>query len=118
MKTDLLIGVVGPCAAGKSTLIERLKKRGYRTRHIAQEHSFVPNMWKRMTNPDILIYLAVSFEEMHNRQKSNWTIRDYDEQLQRLSHSREHADLRIETDKLTPQEALETALKFLDSVAD
>jgi len=30
--------------------------------HIAQEHSYVPYMWKRITNPDLLIYLNASFE--------------------------------------------------------
>ena len=52
----LLIGIVGPCAAGKSTLVADLAKHGYRTRHIAQEHSHVKDMWQRLTNPDLLIF--------------------------------------------------------------
>jgi dephospho-CoA kinase len=38
----LRIGVVGPCAAGKTTLVAALKNRGYEVHHIAQEHSYVP----------------------------------------------------------------------------
>ncbi len=56
-----LIGVVGPCAAGKTTLVSGLRQAGYEVRHIAQEHSYVADMWKRLTNPDILIYLHVSY---------------------------------------------------------
>ena len=51
------IGVVGPCAAGKTTLIAGLRNHGYTAKHIAQEHSYVPAMWQLLTNPDILIYL-------------------------------------------------------------
>jgi len=57
---DLLLAVVGPCAAGKSTLIEGLRQHGYQARHVAQEHSYVPEMWKLLTSPDYLIYLDVS----------------------------------------------------------
>ena len=52
-----LIGVVGVCASGKSTLIKGLKERGFNARHIAQEHSYVKDMWKRITNPDLLVFL-------------------------------------------------------------
>ena len=38
LKSDPLIGVVGVCASGKSTLIKALTAQGYRCRHIAQEH--------------------------------------------------------------------------------
>ena len=56
-----LIGVVGPCGSGKSTLIAGLEKHGYACRHIAQEHSYVPAMWQIITKPDVLIYLHASF---------------------------------------------------------
>jgi adenylate kinase family enzyme len=53
----VLVGVVGPCGSGKSTLIAALEAQGYPCRHIAQEHSYVKDMWKRITNPDVLIFL-------------------------------------------------------------
>ncbi|MBN1486515.1 MAG: hypothetical protein JW981_02660, partial [Anaerolineae bacterium] len=55
-----LIGIVGPCSAGKSSLARELRHRGYRVKEIRQEHSAVPSMWQRITNPDILLYLDVS----------------------------------------------------------
>lgn len=112
---DRLIGIVGPCAAGKTTLITGLNQHGYsRVRHIAQEHSYVPDMWKRLTNPDILIYLDVSYPLTIQRRKMDWTKTEYQEQLQRLRHARLYADLYIPTDHLTPQEVLDRVLSFLN----
>ena len=110
-----LIGVVGPCGSGKSTLIAGLERAGFRCRHIAQEHSYVPTMWKRITNPDLLIYLNASFEVSTKRRKLNWNEAEYQEQLRRLEHARQHADLIIETDGLSPEEVLERVLSFIKS---
>jgi cytidylate kinase len=112
---DFIIGVVGPCGSGKSTLTSGLMTAGFSGRHIAQEHSYVPYMWKRMTNPDRLVYLDASFEVCSRRRKLNWIYEDYLEQLRRLSHAREHADLIIETDPLSPQEVLDFLLDYLRS---
>ena len=54
-----LIGVVGPCSAGKSVLARRLRARGFHVKEIRQEHSCVPDMWQRITNPALLVYLDV-----------------------------------------------------------
>jgi deoxyadenosine/deoxycytidine kinase len=95
---SILIGVVGPCAAGKSTLIAGLEGYGYQARHIAQEHSFVQDMWKRLTNPDVLVFLQAS----------------YPVTCQRLSHARLNADLFVETDKLSIEDVLQQVLDFLE----
>lgn len=108
-----LIGVVGPCGAGKSTLVAGLEKNGYTCRHIAQEHSYVPDMWQLITRPGILIYLNASFAVSTARAKLNWLEKDHAEQLRRLSHARAHANLLIETDDLTPEGVLQRALDFL-----
>ncbi len=108
-----LIGVVGPCGSGKSTLIAGLEKHGYRCRHIAQEHSYVKYMWQHITNPDILIFLQCSFENSTSRRKLNWIPADHEEQLRRLSHAREHADLIIDTDSLNADDVLARALNYL-----
>ncbi|MCP4142201.1 MAG: hypothetical protein GY755_18305 [Chloroflexi bacterium] len=107
-----LLGVVGPCSSGKSTLVAGLKKRGYRVRHIAQEHSYVKNMWKRLSNPDILIFLHVSYPVAQQRRKLNWTAGEYEKQSYRLRDARQYTDLYIDTDKLSPEEILETVLSF------
>ncbi|HEX9333786.1 MAG TPA: hypothetical protein VF896_17980 [Anaerolineales bacterium] len=111
-----VIGIVGPCGAGKSTLIAGLEKRGYICRHIAQEHSYVQAMWQKIANPDILIYLEASFPISTARRKLNWQKKDHDEQLRRLIHAREHANLLINTDNLTPEQVLQKALDYLANV--
>jgi guanylate kinase len=108
-----LIGIVGPCGAGKSTLTDALDSLGYSTRHIAQEHSYVKDMWKRITNPDLLIFLQVSYTLSQQRRPMNWTEADYEEQQRRLSHAREHADLYLDTDNLGVREVLEQVLAFI-----
>lgn len=111
-----LIGVVGVCASGKSTLIKGLTTHGYRCRHIAQEHSYVQDMWQRLSHPDILIMLHVSFEETKRRKPLNWTMDEYQTQLTRLQHANEHAHIHIETDNLTPVELLDKALMKLEQL--
>ena len=110
---NLLIGVVGPCGSGKSTLITGLNQHGYTCRHIAQEHSYVPAMWQIITKPNILIYLHASFQISTARRKLNWVESDHTEQLRRLSHAREHAHIIINTDDLTPIQILQQTLDFL-----
>jgi cytidylate kinase len=111
--TKPLIGIVGPCGAGKSTLLAGLEKHGYVCRHIAQEHSYVQAMWQIITKPELLIYLHASFPVSTARRKLDWQEKDHTEQLRRLAHAREHADLLIETDDLTPEQVLQKALDFL-----
>ncbi len=111
---EFLIGVVGVCASGKSTLIKGLTALGYNCRHIAQEHSYVQDMWARITGPDILIYLNVSYAKTMERKSLNWTIVEYDIQLSRLQHAREHAQIHIDTDPLSPEELIILAIKEID----
>jgi len=106
-----LIGVVGPCAAGKSTLIEGLTRLGYCTRHIAQEHSFVKDMWQRLTNPDMLVFLDASYASTIQRRRLDWSEADWQEQQQRLRHARENADIYVETDKLSAEEVLKRVVE-------
>lgn len=107
------IGIVGPCSAGKSTLAEALKKRGYVVRHIAQEHSKVPDMWKRLGNPDFLIYLDVSYQVSMHRRPLNMSAAEFAEQETRLRNAFSEADLYIHTDGLSPQEVLERVENYL-----
>jgi cytidylate kinase len=112
-KPSPLIGVVGPCASGKSTLIAGLTRLGFRTRHIAQEHSYVKYMWKRLTNPDVLIFLDAAWPTTCQRRKLDWTESDWQEQQRRLSHARANADLYLDTNKLSIEEVLDQVIAFL-----
>ncbi len=107
------IGVVGPCGAGKSTLVRALRERGIAAREIAQEHSGVPAMWQHITKPDLLVYLDVSRETAERRLARELPPAWWEEMTARLAHARAHADLWVETDRLTPDEVTERILEFL-----
>lgn len=112
-----LIAIVGPCAAGKTTLAKGLRARGFNARPILQEHSFVPAMWQRITRPDILIYLAADLETIrwrrHDPDFPPWLLA---QELDRLRHALAHADLIIATDALTPDEVLAQAISGLTAL--
>jgi deoxyadenosine/deoxycytidine kinase len=112
-KLNPLIGIVGPCGAGKTTLAEGLRRNGYRARAIVQEHSFVKDMWQRMTRPDILIFLQASCSVGGVRRRLNWTESEWEEQQRRLVHARVHADFYLDTDTLGIGEVLDLILEFL-----
>ncbi len=105
--------IVGPCAAGKSTLARNLKARGYNAEDCAQEHSGVQYMWQRMARPDLLIYLDVSLQNIRQRLRVNWEQSYLDEMNRRLTHAREHADFFIDTNELTIDQVCAKAVEFL-----
>jgi len=111
----LVVGVVGPCGSGKSTLIQGLQALhlDLDLHHIAQEHSFAPTMWQRLVHPDFLVFLDASFEVSTRRRRLDWTEADFLEQQRRLSHARLHANLYIMTDPLTPPEIVQLVFQHL-----
>lgn len=109
----MLIGIVGPCAAGKTTLANGLNALGYAARDIAQEHSHVQTMWARITHPDLLIYLDASLPAIHARLHVNWEQAYLDEMHRRLTHARRHAHFYLDTDALTREQVLTRVLEFL-----
>jgi hypothetical protein len=110
----LIIGLVGPCKSGKTELKRNLEKHGLTVRHIAQEHSFAQEMWRKIANPDILVYLSASYQTTLTRSSLSWNQSEYDEQIRRLTHAREHADLTIDTDPLTPNQVAKKVMTFLE----
>jgi len=108
------IAVVGPCSSGKSTLTRRLLELGYEARHCTQEHSYVPDMWHRISRPTWLVYLDADFTTIARRRLPfGFGPEHLEEQLRRLAHAREHCDLYLRTDALTPEEVSQKVLEFL-----
>ncbi|MBI4494127.1 MAG: hypothetical protein HY690_15170 [Chloroflexi bacterium] len=107
------IAIVGPCASGTSTLAARLRARGYDARALAQEHSYVPDMW-RMAQPDALIYLDAGLETVRKRRPVTYGEEVLVEQRRRLEHARRHCTLYVSTDDLTPEEVEARALRVLE----
>ena len=94
-----------------------LEKHNYRAHHIAQEHSYSPTMWQRIVNPDILVFLDVSYQKTLERSDMTWSEKEYQEQQKRLAHAREHADLYILTDNFSEKEVVEKILDYLKDQA-
>jgi hypothetical protein len=108
-----LIGIIGPCKAGKSTLAANLQKNGYNARQIAQEHSFAPDMWRIISNPEILIFLEVNYQSTLTRGLS-WLESEYDEQRLRLAKAKEDATFVVQTDQDSPEKVLSKVMEFID----
>jgi hypothetical protein len=108
------IVVVGPCAAGKTTLVGNLRPKGYNIRSCSQEHSCVPELWLKFCRARVLIYLDAGLSTIARRQKrSDWTELRLQVQHRRLTNARSHCDLYLPTDDLTRSQVAETVEAFL-----
>lgn len=117
-RSSLRVAVVGACASGKSTLVAALREAGYDARHVVQEHSYVPDMWKRVGRPDVLVYLDVDYETIRARRpRMQFVPADLAEQKRRLDHARQKSDLYLDTGEMSPAEVEARALSYLEQAA-
>ena len=113
VKLDL-VKIVGVSAAGKSTLVAGLRRLGYNARPVAQEHSQVPDMWKRIRPPNWLIFLDADLTAQGKRRPDvSWDEPWHRTELERLAHARLHANLVIDTSLLSAEKVLKQAVDFL-----
>ncbi len=72
------------------------------------------DMWQRLTQPDVLIYLDLSYEASRARRPHhNLGLDGMEVQNERLAHARAHCDLYIDTSDLSPEAVGERVLGFL-----
>ena len=115
----LRIALVGPCSSGKSTLAPTLRAIGYEVRQVAQEHSYVPHMWQRISKPDILIYLDVDYAATRARRPlTDGGPQRLADQHKRLQHALEHCDFYLDTSPLTPTQVQQQVLDFLNEFSN
>lgn len=108
---SMRIAVVGVCAAGKTTLVNGLKKSGLDAVNVPQEHSCVKMLWKKHS-PDILVMLDAKLATIRKRRTVPWGEERLKIQHERLRTAREQADLYIETDGLTIEEVLRRVVDY------
>lgn len=109
-----LIKIVGVCGSGKTTLAERLRARGYDARQVSQEHSGVPDLWRRRNPPAALIYLDAGNDTIRQRYPRLDLHDAYlAKERARLAHAKTHADCAIDTSELTKDEVLAAAVRGL-----
>jgi adenylate kinase len=68
-----------------------------------------------LTNPDLLIYLDVSYENTILRRKLDWSYEEYSEQLHRLRHARQNADLYVDTNTMSLNDVIQIVHSYITS---
>jgi hypothetical protein len=111
------VAVVGPCASGKSTLVCGLRRHGYLAREVAQEHSVVPDLWRRRGLAGPLVFLDVSPHVACDRRGLAVPPRWWRAIATRLDTARRSADVYVCTDALSVEQVLVQVLAFLDCLA-
>lgn len=108
------IVIVGVCGSGKTVLADALVELGYNARAMAQEHSFVPSMWRAHGQPNVLVYLDAAAETVNQRLgRQDWTPEAIAEQRRRLADAYTYCDLYLVTDHLSAAEVLARVVAFL-----
>ena len=111
------IVVVGPCASGKTTLVESLVSLGYDAHVSAQEHSAIAALWQHL-HPDVLIALEADIFAVRARRGGDWPEWLHDVQVQRLRDAASAADLTIDTTTLNPNAVSARVVDFLSARAE
>ena len=104
--------MVGPCAAGKSTLVTALRALGYDAHVSGQEHSEIATLWQH-AQPDVLIALEVDIRAVRGRRGGSWPEWLHDRQVRRLAAASRAADLAIDTTMLSPQTVVDRVVAYL-----
>ena len=105
--------MVGPCAAGKSTLVAALRALGYDAHVSGQEHSEIATLW-RHSDPDVLIALDVDITAVRDRRDGSWPEWLHDRQVQRLTNASRAAHLAIDTTTLSAQSVVDRVIAYLE----
>ncbi len=104
--------IVGVCGSGKTTLAGLLRAAGYNARSCAQEHSYVPYLWK-MKQPDCTIYLEAANDVVRERCDVTWYDAYLEDERRHLALARQECNLFIDTTSLTIEEVYAKALEYL-----
>jgi adenylate kinase family enzyme len=107
--------VVGPCGAGKSTLVDALSNQGYRARAVAQEHSAVSDLWQHGGRPAALIMLDAERSTIIRRRGGDFPEWLLEQQRERLASARAHADMVLHTDEAAPGEVAAQVVAYLQA---
>ena len=105
--------VVGPCASGKTTLVNGLRSLGYNAVACGQEHSEIRTLWRR-SGPGALIALEVDLATVRRRRGADWSAELLDRQRVRLADAVAAADLVLDVSRLSEAAVLARVLRALE----
>jgi hypothetical protein len=108
MRDERALIVVGPCGVGKSTLVAGLRRAGVAARAVAQEHSQVPDLFRRHSPaPALVVFLAATLPTVRGRRlDAALGAPQYRIERQRLRLAQGTADLVVHTDGISAEEVL------------
>lgn len=106
------IVVVGRCASGKTTLVERLQALGYEAKAVGQEHSIVRDLWRR-TDPEVLVAVDVDLLTVRRRRSPTWPADVYEKQTSRLQRAMAAADLVVDTAQHDEDDVVRIVVEWL-----
>lgn len=109
---SMRVAVVGPCASGKTTLVEGLQRHGYDAYVCGQEHSEIPTLW-RHGDPAAVIVLDIDLETVRRRRGADWPSALFATQVRRLRSARAAALAVIDAGRLSAADVLATAVTAL-----
>ena len=76
----------------------------------------MPDMWRRLAKPEVLIFLDASYPTCSRRKQLDWLPQEYDEQQRRLAHARANCDIYVFTDDNSAEAVLQIVLQALPQV--
>lgn len=107
------IAVTGHCGAGKTTVVNLLRRRGYDAYSVAQEHSIISDLWAHQ-EPDVVVHLDVSLAEIRRRKRNpRWPEWIFDEQVRRLESARANATLVLDTDDVSAERIADEVHRYI-----
>ncbi len=114
----LRVAFVGPCASGKSTVVDQLRDLGIDARMPAQEHSDVKDMWEKLLHPDLLVFLDAPNEVLRERREGVTDLSDeyLEDERRRLTHAFANADVSFDTSVTPSEEIVQAVLALLNTL--
>jgi ABC-type cobalamin/Fe3+-siderophores transport system ATPase subunit len=111
--------VVGPCAAGKTTLVGGLRALGVEARAVAQEHSAVSRLYRQHARDGtVFVYLTADYRVLRARRPLSGGRPQYQAEWERLSDARAAAHLLVHTDGVPIATVRDRVYAFLASLED
>lgn len=108
--------VVGVCASGKTTLVNRLRKLGIDAHNVAQEHSGIKTLWRKK-EPHVLVMLDATLATIRKRRNVPWGEERLISQRERLVDARSHAQLFIQTDSIGKEDVVQQVLSYIGGIS-
>ena len=101
---------------GLAKVAPALTQAGYDARACGQEHSCIPDLWRRMQG-DVLIALDVDIDTLRARRGESWPAALLDRQHERLAQAYAAADLMLDSGRIDQRGVYAAVTRLLSQPA-